>query len=463
MRLLIRMGQTALLWNFVSTVLRSAGLILVLPVLLRTMPSSELGLWYVFLSISGAASLLDFGFNSTVVQSVGYVWAGARQLKQFGLHTDEIESKPNLLLLGHLLGTMRFYYRLLSAIILLLLLTLGSWWIWHKTLGMDQAHSFLLAWVVFSFGTAYNVYGSVWPAFLSGINGVRQAQQLFAASLIVNYVVLLSALLAGWGIWSMVAGQLIMGIVQRYGGKIVFFRLAGSEFVPQETEFGLLKTLWPMASRFGVIGLAGFLLNSGVMIACSAELGLRATASYGLSMQAIIALSGLSLAWITVKMPYLNQLRVQNQLPRLVHTFINRTRAVVLTYLVGGLTLLLLGEMFLRWIDAKTQLLPFPQFAALMFIYLIDSNRICYELIVLSENQNPFILSVLLSSIGVLMISIILMPFLGIWGIVIAYIIAQFSFNYWWTVLRGIRGLRITSAQYFGRFFGLKEGFASEN
>src|SRR5262249_2642951 len=145
------------------------------------------------------------------------------------------------------------------------------------------------AWLIFSFGTAVNVIGTFWPSVLVGVNGVRPAQQLFTASILANYAMLTAGLMLHWGIWSLVFAQLVQGIVQRVGGKLCFAKLAGEPFRqnPTTPDQALLRILWPMAWRNGVLALGTFFIQSANTLICSTKLGLDATASYGLTLQVI--------------------------------------------------------------------------------------------------------------------------------------------------------------------------------
>src|SRR5205085_5828828 len=141
---------------------------------------------YVFLSLQGIATLFDLGFSPAVVRAAGYLWAGARQLKALGVGQIQADcgrpTGPNYDLLSHLVATMRVYYRALGAVSGLMMLVAGGAWIWHKTQGMPDANSLRLCYAFFVIGGFLNVTGDLWPALLSGINGVQPAQKILCGS-----------------------------------------------------------------------------------------------------------------------------------------------------------------------------------------------------------------------------------------------------------------------------------------
>src|SRR5438552_7964537 len=107
--------QSAVAWSLAAAALRALGGVLVLPLMVRKVPSDHLGLWYVFLSLQGIASLFDLGFSPAVTRAAGYLWAGARELRRFGVARAESSEQgnptPNYSMLNDLVATMRLYYR----------------------------------------------------------------------------------------------------------------------------------------------------------------------------------------------------------------------------------------------------------------------------------------------------------------------------------------------------------------
>src|SRR6266478_1189556 len=108
-----RANQSAVAWSFLATGFRLLSGVLVLPLMVRRLPSDHLGLWYVFLSLQGIASLFDLGFSPAVTRAAGYLWAGAQQLREFGIAPVDADThanlQPNYELLSSLVATMRLY------------------------------------------------------------------------------------------------------------------------------------------------------------------------------------------------------------------------------------------------------------------------------------------------------------------------------------------------------------------
>ena len=213
-----RIYQSAIAWNFLSTLLRVGASVFVLPLMLRKMPPEQLGLWYVFGTLGAFAMLLDLGFEATVTRMTAYVWAGATRLTAFGLEetagADRLR-EPNRLLFAELLATLRAYYRALGLGVLLVLAGGGGAWIWIKTTPFADANSLRAAWLVYAVGCCLNFISGRWPALLTGVGALRTAQQVAIVALLLYYIAAVVGLLAGLGLWAMVIAIILMGMLAR--------------------------------------------------------------------------------------------------------------------------------------------------------------------------------------------------------------------------------------------------------
>jgi O-antigen/teichoic acid export membrane protein len=422
------------------------------------MPSDELGLWYVFLSLGALAVLMDLGFAHASTRSAGYLWAGSRGLLPFGINLVEpvieidptggaVRPGPNLATLSNLVATLRVYYLSVGGLLFLLLATAGGAWVWRQTAGLANAQSIRLAFLAYAAGVSLGFANSLWPSLLAGINAVKEAQQVTAACLLVSFALAAAGLLAGGGIWALVLGTVVAGFAERLLGRAVFRRLVS---VPAgKFDFSVIRALWPTAWRTAAVGFGAFLILQANVLVCSAFLDLRTTASYGLSLQAVTLLVGLSSIWVRVKLPAINYLRAQGMVERIPAIFRSRIGLALLTFGAGALILLLFGRPLLAFLNAQTQLLPTALLATLLLIQLLEMHHSLYAELVYSENANPFVRPALISGGAIVVLSVLLTPRLGVWGMLLATGLVQLCFNNWWPVVRAVRGLGPAGQNYW--------------
>lgn len=454
-----RIFKSAVAWGFLAAFLRAGSSLIILPLLVHRVSSEELGVWYLFGAIAGALGVLDIGFSTNVARAAACAWAGAPRLLPFGLaglgSTPAEFSPPNRPLLAQLAASMDIFYRRAALAGALLLLVCAGPGIWTKTSILPHATALRAALPAFLLATGVNVWANLWLALLSAIHQVHRVQHLFIVGLVCNYSVCCASLLANLGIWSMVLGNLSMGLALAILGRRDFFARSGIQHVPSTpaARMEILRTIWPNAWRAGVLHVATYLILSGNVLMSGIFLSLRETGSYGLTFQIVMMIVQVSGVWMQVKLPVFNQLRAQGRLEELALVFTARLRLCLGTYLLGGCGLLLLGPFALSLIGSKTPLLPLPMLSVLLIFVLLQMNHSQYEALVLTENRNPFMVPYLTSGVIIVALGLCLIPTLGLWGLLLSATLVQACYNNWWPILRAIQGLNYSPARYFRLFF----------
>jgi O-antigen/teichoic acid export membrane protein len=460
-----RLHRSAAAWSFLATLLRVGANVFVLPIILRKLSPGEFGVWVVFGTIGFLAGLLDLGFEFTVTRMTAYAWAGATRFLAFGIHQGEAADgnrPPNLPLLRDLIATLRAYYLYMGMAVLALLVLGGGAWIWMMTRQMEDASSLRLAWVVYAFSCWLNFVAGRWPALLSGVGAIREAQMAAILSQLCYYgVVIVGFLVFGLDIWALVIGAVVLGFVARSLGRRFFTRRTQLPGGMPRAHFHreIFASIWPNAWRTGLVTIGAFLTTYGNTLICSAVLGRVATGSYGLSFQLVNLLFTLCNVWLTVKLPAINTLRHLGRNHEIVEMFVRRVRLALLCYVVGALVIVFFAPTVLIWLKSKTVMIPLAPLAAFIFFRLLELHHSMYAILVMSENQNPFLKQSLVSGAAIIVLAAIATPLLehawgmGLWGMILSMGLVQACYNNWWPVLRGIRGLGLKPGSYFVHYY----------
>ena len=143
----VTVSKRDVIWNYVGTIASMGSNFLLLPLLLSFLSSAQIGLWYVFVAISGFAQLLEFGFTSTLSRNILYC------------------------LMRVVLDTSKTIYAVLGLIALFVAATLGTFYVSYVT------DSFLIegslpAWIVFVVSIFTNLYFLYCLTFLRGLGDV---------------------------------------------------------------------------------------------------------------------------------------------------------------------------------------------------------------------------------------------------------------------------------------------------
>jgi O-antigen/teichoic acid export membrane protein len=457
-----RLYASAVAWTLVFAVVRTLGNLLILPLMLRLLAPEELAFWYVFLALAGLSALIDLGFFASMSRATAYLWAGAKQIDKLGVTPVQGEAgstvTPNYRLLADLVKTMRLYYLGLGVLVTALMGILGTTWIFHKAQYVPSATLIVGAWLLFLPAIFLNTTSGMWHPLLSGINHVRLNQQILVWSLIANYIVTLVGLVLGAGLFAPVAGYLVMGFMSRIAAQVKFEELTQAKTYKQSARWSreLLVRLWPTAWRTGIVTLGIYATLNFSTLICTAYLGLKATASFGLSMQLAAAAMSIATGFFIVKVPLIAQLRARGKAHEIALIVFPRMRWFWAVYIALSLAAILFGEPVLRDIlHSKTPLLPTSLLIGLFVVIGLEGHHAIFREITLTANQNPFAKPVIISATLIVLLSLILVRWIGLWGLIIAPGIVQICYNNWWTVLVGLRSMGNSIGDYVLSLVGL--------
>src|SRR5271157_5423287 len=106
--------QSAVLAGVFGTGIRVSANLLLLPLVLVKLSSSELALWWVFAALGSFGNLADFGFGSTIPRIYNYLFAGAEDFEAEGLREAKNGGEPNFAGISRLNATVRALYLKIS-------------------------------------------------------------------------------------------------------------------------------------------------------------------------------------------------------------------------------------------------------------------------------------------------------------------------------------------------------------
>ena len=122
----IKIGRKDLVWSYLGYFLQICSNVILLPLILANITSTELGLWYTFTSVGILVNLLDMGFSPTLTRNITYAWSGAKDIQKEGAEISSDNSEPNYLLLNNILYACKKINMTISLMAILVLLFAGT-------------------------------------------------------------------------------------------------------------------------------------------------------------------------------------------------------------------------------------------------------------------------------------------------------------------------------------------------
>jgi O-antigen/teichoic acid export membrane protein len=439
-----RLRNSTVVWSWAFNGFRLATGLLLLPLVLRKLSITELGMYYILLSQVALAPVIDFGFSPTILRFVSYAMAGAQSIQAHGV-SKGTGAGPNFGLLWQLFFTTRALYRVLAVLVFVILGVWGTFIVELRIHETPAPNVTRIAWGITLIATVLNVYSSWAPVFLRGMDDVLTSVRITVLASIIRFVLAVALLLGGAGLISLPLGDLFGSLIQQILARRTCLRRLRRDPPPAKGDvWQTLRTLWPNSWRLGILSLGGYLTVNANMAICLSVLGLAANATYGLSTQLLGVIAGMASVWTQVKWQVIGQQRARHDYAGIQQTLWPRMWLQYLTFIAMAASLLLLGQPLVRMIGSGKQLLPLPWLALLALNSFLETQVSLWGMIISTENRIPFLWPSVAGCLLAFALSLTLVhtTSLGLGAFVLAPLLAHSLFNYWYWPVHAAHGIQ---------------------
>lgn len=398
----ISLSKKDIYWSYLAQFFSLASGIIILPMVLRMLSTEEIGMNYLMLTIGSLVALFDFGFSPQFGRNITYVFSGARELKKEGIDIVEGQVGVNYKLLATMISTARLVYRILAVLVLFLMLTLGSLYIYHVTNGFTNVNNSFIIWVVYSISTFFNIYYLYYTSLLTGRGLVMQSKKAMVFSKIVYLILAFLFLYLGWGLLGLSLANLISPFVNRFISYYYFFtkdlkeRLSSIEIEKKE-KIDLFKIIWHNSRKLGLVFVGAYAIGKLSMFLAGLFLSLEDVASYGLMIQLVGLIGTISSTLFYAYNPVFSALRVEHNNNKLLKTFAFTMNIYYILFVMGSLFLIYIAPFLLNIIGSNA-VLP-SRCIVILFccVMILEGNHSCFSTMIVTKNKIPFVESSLIA------------------------------------------------------------------
>ncbi|MDN3657619.1 O-unit flippase-like protein [Ferruginibacter paludis] len=435
----ITLSKKDIIWGYFAQFFSIASGMIMLPIILRMLTPDEIGMNYLMLTVGSMVSLFDFGFAPQFGRNITYIFSGAQSLQKEGVEEQVGENKAiNYRLLSTMIHTAKSVYRLLSVIVLVVMLTFGSVYIYKVTNGFTNVHNSFVIWIVYSVSTFVNIYYTYYSSLLTGRGMIMESKKAMVYSKIVYIILSATMLFCGVGLLGVAIANLISPFVNRYLSNKFFFTPELKELldryeITKQEKVDLFKVVWHNSKKLGLVYIGSYAITRFSMFLAGLYLSLKEIASYGLMMQFVSIILTLSGTLFVLNEPRLSALKVEGDKKLLLKTFSFSMGVYYALYFILGAGFILLGPWVLTFIHSNTTL---PS-SLIIFLYLLvmmlELNHSFFATIIVIGNSVPFMWISLVTGGLIALGSFFSLAFtsMGLLGLVLVQGIVQLSYNNW--------------------------------
>ena len=423
-------------WGYLSPLLNVGISIVLLPLILRIFSASDIGLWFVFTTLTSFSQLIEFGFQPTITRNVSYVYSGCSTLIEEGfVSSSDSKSDINSELLISLFLDAKKIYKRITFISFIFLVVIGSFYIHSLLRPGQEVLSTLTAWVFFSLGYVINFYYGYLNGFLAGRGDMIQANKsiVFARTVFILLGVGFTSLglgLLGLGFASLISAIFGRTLALRYfkSDKLSAHLLMNAE---PKKDFDTVSTLWHNSWRMGVVQIGGFLILRMNVLIASSLLGIDRAASYSMVVTLLTVLLSLACVASQIQIPYISSLQIKKNLQTIVPAVGETLIISIAVFVMGLLVVIFLGDNILLLIGSKVPMLPRHLLIFFGIIVLLELIHTIFATYLTTLNKIPFVFSSLISGVAVVILSSTLVEPLGLLGLILSQGIVQLLYNNW--------------------------------
>ncbi|GKW45328.1 O-unit flippase-like protein [Planococcus sp. NCCP-2050] len=451
----IKISNSDVKWSYISLALSNGINIVLLPFILIYLNSKEVGLWYAFAAIAGLVVILDFGFMTTLSRNVTFVWSGAQSIKSSGYDKESINSdSPNYGLFVKLFKTTKLIYLLISLVILILMCTIGTLYVYSISKESIDLAIVFFSWTLYFLAVFLNMRFAYWNAILKGIGAIKRNQQILIATKITQLTMTIIFLVLGYGLIGVSLAYLISVITNRVLAHFVFFAYQNNKeklqsLMKEKVTFNELKKIavdiWPNTYKQGLISISNYISLRSLPLISASFLGLSITAALGLLLQIITVITVVSNTFFNTYLPQLSSYRIQNRYNLLESKF---KKAISINYIITLFSftiLLLFSEQILNILGSDIEMPSISVLITLLAYYFLHNNHSLFAGYLATANTllhyKAFIISSLLTLIIQLFSVFIVGP--SIWTLLLPMVIIQLFYNNWKWPLSAIKEINI--------------------
>lgn len=420
--------------SYITQFFQYASSIIILPIILRYLDKSTLGLWYIFLSVTSLSFLFDFGFSASLSRNISFVFKGAKEIIREGSPSLSEDGRINYKLLRSLLFTSKRTYGIISILLFFLLISIGTFYVDYATRDTFIQNKTLI-WIFFSFSTAFNYYYNYVNVFARGRGKINLLNQTIIISKVVYIITVYALIKFNLGLWSLVVGNFLSAFAARlvclqgFYDKELKDNLKG---VIESDPENLFPIMWHNAKRFGLASFTTFAFSQANIFLAGIFLSIGDVAELGLALQLMGIIVTCARVPFNTFYPQICSLWVTSSINRIKSIFLKCQGIGYVIWGAGFLVLILFGDTVLTWIHSKTFLPASGVLCVYSFFYLMELTHGNCSMLISSRNSVPFLNAAIYACVSSLLLMLLFLHLgWGLYSFPVAMCLANLPYNSW--------------------------------
>ncbi|WP_214071531.1 oligosaccharide flippase family protein [Mucilaginibacter sp. dw_454] len=421
----------AIAFTVLARIIQAFGGIVSIVFIAKFLSGNEQGYYYTFSSILAIQIFFELGLSGIITQYTAHEFAHLKWVDNDLDGQDYHKSRVSSLL--------RFcvkWFGIISIILFFILMIAG--FVFFSKYNANDHVSWQNPWIILCISTSLNLFIDPILAFIEGLGEVKDMAQLRLVQKTANVILLFLFFALGFKLYSAALASLIaigINFIQLLFAKrrirlTTIWRLHG------ESTINYVKEIFPYQWRIALSWISGyfiFQLFNPVLFAYS---GAVIAGQMGMSLQILNGISGLSMSWITTKVPLFSSFIAHGN-----YNELNKVFKKTLKNLLGvnfAMILFFYALYIVLFIDkvsyANRFLSPVP-LALLCCVTIVNQLVFSWATYLRCHKQEPFLINSIVIGILCALSTMLLGRYFGIFGLVTGYAFITIIISLPWAYL----------------------------
>jgi len=415
-------------YTLIGRIVQAAGSIISLSLIASFLTKEEQGFYYTFGSILAIQIFFELGFNGIITQYAAHETA---HISTYEYSTKEPERKAQSRLSSLLRFCLR-WFSLLSLGLFIILLVVG--YVFFAKYGHEANVTWELPWVILVINTCFSFVLAPIFSFLEGLGRVKAIAKLRVVQQLVSLIILWTMLSLG--------GKLYSGPIAGIGSLgVTLVILVFSDFKKILIKIWNLHDKWkvnykseifPYQWKIAISWMSGYFIFQLFNPVLFATEGAVVAGQMGMTLAALNGVSGLTISWMTTKVPVFSKLFAQLEF-KFADKLFSKTFKQVLAINLAGVLSLLVIVFLLRYyhISLGERFLPMYLIALLGVSIFLNQMVFSWATYLRCHKKEPYLVASVVGALLVGTSTIVLGKLFGVDGLVIGYVTIIVMMKLW--------------------------------
>ena len=435
--MIIKIDKSDVFWTYISRFLRIGQGLILLPLILKFLPTDQIAIWALYSTITALVSMFDLGFSNVFSRNATQILSGEKNKtsnRSENNSVDENNADIDLYDLKKLVIIMKKYYSYISLILLFILSTIGTYYLYKISPDVTNQFQLYLSWFFLIGNSILNFFYNYIAIILQSKGLVKESQKITVYGILLSMIFAIIGIFAGWGLVAITLAGFISVVYNRF----FLYRIYNKEIVPLfpnkivQFEIAYFKEIWRVTYKVSIASVSSLVIYRSGVIIITLFLPLVEAGSFAFSMNIAFILSEVSFMFFYSHLPQINSMVHHDDNEGLKKTYLLSIFVSILSFCFGGLVLIFAGNYMLSFIGSNMMFIPKIPFALIFIILLFDQIQNMSTFILFSANKLDYMWPYAISASLIVVLTFVYCKvdptFLAV---LLPQLIIQFCYNYW--------------------------------